>query len=53
MVPFGIGGGKLVRLGRLPVNLNVAGYCNVVKPDYGPDWTLRVQAAVLLPTSIF
>lgn len=53
VVPFGAGGGKLVRLGKLPVNVNVSAYYNVVKPDYGPDWTLRVQAAVLLPTSIF
>jgi hypothetical protein len=52
VVPFGAGGGKLVRLGRLPVNVNLSAYYNVVKPDFGPDWTLRVQAAVLLPTSI-
>ncbi len=34
------------------VNVNVSAYYNAVKPDIGPEWQLRVQAAVLLPTSI-
>ncbi|MBK6731569.1 MAG: neuromedin U [Bacteroidetes bacterium] len=52
-VPFGIGAGKIVKLGgKLPLNLNASAYYNVVKPDYGADWTLRLQAVVLLPTSV-
>jgi hypothetical protein len=49
VVPFGAGGGKLVFLGRLPVNIQSQVYYNVVKPDIGPDWQLRVQVQVLLP----
>jgi len=49
VVPFGAGGGKLVFLGKLPVNLQSQIYYNVVKPDIGPDWQLRVQLQVLLP----
>ena len=49
-VPLGGGGGKLLFLGRLPVNLQSQAYFNVVKPDSGPDWQLRFQAQVLLPT---
>jgi len=49
LVPLGGGGGKLVFLGKLPVNLQSQVYYNVVKPDIGPDWQLRVQLQVLLP----
>ncbi|UCG89237.1 MAG: neuromedin U [Gemmatimonadota bacterium] len=49
VVPFGAGGGKLVFLGRLPVNTQVGAYYNVVKPDIGPDWQFRVQTQILLP----
>jgi hypothetical protein len=53
-VPLGLGAGKLVKLGgKLPVNLNANYFYNVVSPSYGPDWQIRVLAAVLLPTSIF
>ncbi len=49
VVPVGAGGGKLLFLGRLPVNLQSQAYYNVVKPDLGPDWQLRFQVQVLLP----
>lgn len=52
VVPIGVGAGKLLRLGRLPVNLQVGYYRNVVKPDVGPDWQLRLQAQVLVPASL-
>jgi hypothetical protein len=45
--PIGAGGGKLVRLGKLPLNLNVAAYYNIWHPTAGPTWTLRLQAALL------
>jgi hypothetical protein len=53
VVPVGAGGGKIFRIGRLPFNGNVSAYYNAVRPDIGPEWTLRVQLALLLPTSIF
>jgi hypothetical protein len=53
-VPLGLGAGKLVKLGgKLPVNLNASYFYNVVSPDFGPQWQIRVLAAVLLPPNIF
>ena len=52
VVPFGAGGGKIFRIGKLPFNGNVSAYYNAVRPDIGPEWTVRVQLALLLPTSI-
>ena len=31
------------RVGKLPINLSLAAYYNVVKPTYGADWQLRTQ----------
>lgn len=54
IVPLGAGGGKLVMLGgKLPLNLQTQLYYNIVRPDFGPEWQWRVQAQILLPTSIF
>ncbi len=54
IVPLGAGGGKLILLGgKLPLNLQTQLYYNVVRPDFGPEWQWRVQAQILLPTSIF
>ena len=53
LVPFGLGIGKLFRIGgKLPLNMQLAGFYNAIRPDYAPDWTLRIQAQVMLPTSI-
>lgn len=52
-VPFGAGGGKLLFLGKLPVNVQSQAYWFAEKPDVGPDWQLRVQVQLLLPTSVF
>ena len=54
IVPLGAGFGKLVMLGgKLPLNLQTQLYYNIVRPDFGPEWQWRVQAQILLPTSIF
>lgn len=50
IVPFGGGIGKLVRLGKLPTNITAQYYYNAVTPDYGPDWSLRLQIQFLFPT---
>jgi hypothetical protein len=49
IVPVGAGFGKVAMLGKLPVNTQVGAYANVVKPDAGPDWQLRVQVQFFLP----
>ena len=52
-VPFGLGAGKIVKVGgKIPLNLQAGAYYNVIKPENGGDWSLRVMAVVLLPTSI-
>jgi hypothetical protein len=48
-VPVGGGVGKVHRIGNLPVNLQLAGFYNVERPDNGPDWSLRFQFALLFP----
>ena len=54
IVPLGGGGGKLVMLGgKLPLNLQTQLYYNVVRPDFGSEWQWRMQAQIMLPTSIF
>lgn len=52
-VPLGGGMGKIVHLGKLPLNLQLAGYYNVANPDIGPEWNIRFQVQILLPKSIF
>lgn len=52
-VPLGLGLGKLIKLGgKLPVNLNASYYYNVVRSDYGPQYQVRLLAAILLPASM-
>lgn len=48
-VPIGGGVGKIVRLGKLPINLQLASYYNVVTPEYGAEWQLRFQVQLLFP----
>jgi len=48
--PIGGGLGKLFRLGKLPVNTQLAAYSNVVKPRQGgADWQLRFQVQFPFP----
>jgi len=50
-VPVGGGFGRLIRIGKLPVNLHATAYYNVVKPEDDPaaDWTLQLQVEFLFP----
>jgi len=48
-VPLGGGVGKIFHLGKLPVNTQIGAYYNVVTPDDGPDWQLRVQVQLMFP----
>jgi len=48
-VPLGGGVGKLLRVGKLPVNIQLAAYGNVVKPEFAPKWQLRFQVQFLFP----
>jgi hypothetical protein len=48
-VPIGGGVGKIVRIGVLPVDVQLGAYYNVVRPDNGPEWQLRAQVQFLFP----
>jgi len=48
-VPVGGGFGKIFRIGRQPVNAQIQAFYNVETPDYGADWTLRMQLQLLFP----
>ena len=46
-VPIGGGAGRVFKIGKLPINLMLAGYYNLVKPQYGADWQLRSQMTLI------
>ena len=48
-IPFGGGAGKIVRFGKVPVNLSAQAYYNVEKPAFGADWQLRLVANLMFP----
>jgi len=48
-VPLGGGIGKVFRIGNQFFNGSLQAYSNVVRPDPGPDWTLRIQFTILFP----
>ncbi len=48
-VPIGGGVGKIVKLGKLPVNVTLQAYYNVERPDPAPDWSVRFQFVFLFP----
>jgi hypothetical protein len=48
-IPVGGGVGRVFKMGKLPVNAQVQAFYNVEKPEYGPDWSLRVQFQLLFP----
>jgi hypothetical protein len=48
-VPVGAGIGRIFHLGKLPVNTQLGGYYNVVKPEDGPDWQIRLQVQLMFP----
>lgn len=49
-VPFGGGGGRVIRIGKLPVNIQAQVFYNGVEaPEVVGDWSLRLQAQLLFP----
>ncbi|MDR3476382.1 MAG: porin family protein, partial [Devosia sp.] len=46
-IPIGGGAGRVVKIGKLPVNFMVGAYYNVVRPEYGADWQLRTQVTFI------
>lgn len=48
-VPIGGGVGRLTRIGQRPVNISVQSYRNVERPNFGPEWFMRLQLQFLFP----
>jgi len=48
-IPLGGGFGKMFKLGNLPVDAQAQAFYNVVKPDGGPEWQLRLQFKMIFP----
>jgi len=49
VIPFGGGAGKVIKIGKLPININAQVYYNAVKPDGIGDWQSRIQVQFLFP----
>lgn len=48
-VPIGGGVGRIVRIGPLPLGVDVGAYYNVVRPDNAAEWQLRARVNFLFP----
>ena len=48
-VPLGGGFGRVVHLGKLPINLSAQAFYNVATPRHGADWSIRLQCQFLFP----
>ena len=42
-VPVGGGAGRVFKIGKLPINIMLAGYYNLVKPQYGAEWAVATR----------
>jgi hypothetical protein len=54
-IPIGIGIGKTVRLGRLPVRFSAEIHYSVIQPDDvpGAEWNLRFMIIPAVPSAVF
>jgi hypothetical protein len=48
-VPLGAGLGKVQHIGKVPVNFQIQAFYNVVKPEFGADYSLRLQIQPMFP----
>ena len=48
-IPVGGGLGKVFRIGKRPINASGQVFYNIERPDFAPDWTLRLQFTLLFP----
>ena len=48
-VPVGGGVGKIFKFGRLPVNTQLSGYYNAARPDFAPNYQIRLQVQLMFP----
>lgn len=48
-VPLGLGIGQIMKFGKQPVNIQLAGFYNVIRPDNASNWQIRAQLQLLFP----
>lgn len=48
-IPVGGGLGKMFSVGKLPMDLQTQAFYNIVRPDQGAEWQLRVQLKLIFP----
>lgn len=48
-IPVGGGIGKIVKIGKLPLNISTQVFYNVETPENGSDWSARFQLQFLFP----
>lgn len=46
-LPFGGSVGRVIRIGKLPVNLSLGAYYNAIRPVDGADWQMRTQMTLV------
>lgn len=46
-IPVGGGIGKIIKIGKQPLNVSLRTYHNIVRPRNGPTWTLQLTVALL------
>lgn len=48
-LPVGGGFGKILKIGKQPMKLQLAGYYNALRPEFGPKWNLQFTMTFLFP----
>jgi hypothetical protein len=51
-VPIGLSVGKVIMLGKLPVQVQIAGQYFAVRPEGGPEWNVQLQVTPVIPRLI-
>jgi hypothetical protein len=45
--PIGALAGRVFKVGKLPINLSIGAYYNLVRPEFGSTWQLRTQVTFI------
>ncbi len=48
-IPLGGGLGKIIRIGKLPLNVSTQAFYHVESPEHGAEWSARFQLQFLFP----
>jgi len=48
-IPFGLGVGRLIKIGKQPIDFKVQPFWYAETPDNGPEWSLQLQVKFLFP----